>query len=70
MSPHDFVSAVEAAEMAGLGVYARAVLGTARDGDAEVLSLRLACTYSDAGVSVIECEFVDASGNAVGGFAL
>lgn len=65
-----FVTAKHAAEMVGLAVYARAVLGTAMDDESGVVSLRVEVTYQTAGLSVIECELIGPGGMAVGGFSL
>jgi hypothetical protein len=69
-APESFVTAMVAAEWAGLGVYARSVLGTTREDDPSVVSLRLTCTHDRDGCAVIECEFLNESGMAVAGFGL
>lgn len=66
-----FIAAVEAAEMAGLGVYARAVLGTARESDPTIVSLRLSASAAGGTpAAAIDCELLNERGEAVGGFGL
>jgi hypothetical protein len=67
---HSLQDAMHAAELAGLAVYCRAALARAASEEPEVVSLRLACTFESAGVSVIEVELVERNGIAVGGFSL
>ncbi len=57
------------AELAGLAVYARAVLARACDDEPEVVSLRLNCEVEGRSAS-ISVEPVGASGLALGGFGL
>ena len=61
-------NAVYAAELAGLGAYARAVLVRANDDEPTVVSLRVSVAL--AGGSVVNIEFCELSGFAVGGAAL
>jgi len=65
-----FEQAAHAAELVGLGAYARAVLARAMDHEPLVVSLRLTVTHDDGGLQVIEGEFLDAAGQAHGGFGL
>jgi len=67
---HDFMQAQHAAEMVGLAVYGRAVLGRAVEDEPEVVSLRLSVTHQASGLSVIEWELVDRQGMALGGGGL
>ncbi len=70
MSGATFEQAAHAAELVGLAVYARAVLARAIDQQPDVVSLRLSCTLDAPGLQVIEAEFIDARGVALGGFGL
>lgn len=65
-----FLEAQHAAEMVGLAVYGRAVLGRAVEDEPEVVSLRLSVTHQASGLSVIEWELVDRQGMALGGGGL
>lgn len=65
-----FVTAQHAAEMVGLAVYARAVLGRSMADEPGVVSLRIECTHTDPGLSVIECELIGPAGMAVAGWSL
>jgi len=67
---HSFIQAQHAAEMVGLAVYGRAVLGRAVEDEPEVVSLRLCVTHQASGLSVIEWEFVGRDGLALGGGGL
>ena len=67
---HTYMEAQHAAELVGLAVYARAVLGRAVEDEPGVVSLRIAVTHQSAGLSVIECEVLDGRGNALGGWSL
>lgn len=67
---HAFMQAQHAAEMVGLAVYGRAVLGRAVEDEPEVVSLRLSVTHQGPGLSVIEWELIDRHGMAVGGGGL
>lgn len=69
-APTDWAVAIEAAELAGLGVYARAALATAHEGDTAVVSLRLTVTLQAQGLTVVEGEWCDAGGDVLGGFGL
>ena len=64
---HAFIQAQHAAEMVGLAVYGRAVLGRAVEDEPEVVSLRLSVTHQASGLSVIEWELIDRNGQAIGG---
>ena len=67
---HTFIEAQHAAELVGLAVYARAVLGRAVEDEPEVVSLRFSVTHQSAGLSVIFCELLDVRGTALGGWSL
>ena len=67
---HSLGESMHAAELAGLAVYCRAVLGRAAVDEPEVVSLRLACSFESPGLSVIEVELIERNGLAVGGFSL
>lgn len=62
-----FIQAQHAAQLVGMAAYMRAFLGQANEDESEVVSLRVACTHSSAGLAVIEWELIAASGHAIGG---
>ncbi len=65
-----FIEAMHAAELAGLAVYGRAVLGRAVADHAGVISLRMEVTHSSEGLAVVEWELIDAADRAVAGGGL
>lgn len=71
MSVGTFIEAAHAAEFALAGMALRAIHARAVSDEPEVLSLRLTVT-PDAlpGLAVIELEFVNRQGEAVGGVLL
>lgn len=69
MNPDRFDEAIHVAELAGLAVYARAVLARAVSAEPDVVSLRVACSVTASGADV-DCELVGATGMALGGFSL
>ena len=67
----DFLQVQHAAELAILAMALRAIHGREHNDNPEVVSLAFRVT-PDAipGLSVIECEALDAHGNAIGGWSL
>jgi len=68
-SADGFQQGIQTAELAGLGAYVRAVFLTAQASSPDVVGLAVRVTV-DAGLSVIEAEYLDANGRAAGGFGL
>lgn len=67
-SPHDaFAAGFQAAELAGLAAYSRAVFLSASVACPDVVGMVLRVRI-DEGLSVIEAEYLDREGHAVGGF--
>ena len=68
----DFQSMAAAAQLVGLSVYAKAALQLAVEGDPAVVSLRIAVAFDNDGsyLSEVTGEYLDESGQAVGGFSL
>lgn len=67
---HEFIEVVQAAELAGLGVYSRAVLARAVTDDPAVVSVRVSVALEAHGYTSCDIEFIDKGGNAVGGMGL
>lgn len=65
----DLEQAMHAADMAALRASLRSVLANASEVD-EVVSMAVTVTHDSPGLLVIEGEFKNRAGQAVGGFAL
>ena len=64
-----FAQSLHYGTLAGFAAFARALFDSAHGDSPDVVSLAVRIT-ADAGQSVIECEYIDAQGHAVGGFGL
>ena len=69
-SAYDLDQAMHAAELAALAMAARAVFARASGAESDVVSMAFSVTLESPGLAVIECEYRDRSGHAIGGFGL